>query len=351
MEIAMKSLFLTTLLVLFSLTIHAAEIAPYKVGVSTLKVESKMRPLTGHIWYPTLDKQEEKLIGGNPVWHGFKAISDASIAKGRFPLIIISHGSFGLSENQSWLATALAKKGYIVASPNHPGTTHFQRDPEARRQLWERPKDTSRTISMFLADSTFGKAINKNKIIVIGHSLGGFDAMLLIGARFNKAHLDNFSKTHPKSTASSLFKKWKIASDTESQKMMESSLSDDRISAAVLFDLGGTQSFTKDNLATIKRPILVIGAGKNSNGMDIEEESRALVSALPSKNTQYFEPKNLTHFDFLGLCKPGAEAILKEEDPEYVIVCKNGGKERDIKHQMIIKYVLNFLLKNALLQK
>lgn len=68
----MKSLFLTTLLVLFSLTIHAAEIAPYKVGVSTLKVESKMRPLTGHIWYPTLDKQEEKLIGGNPVWHGFK---------------------------------------------------------------------------------------------------------------------------------------------------------------------------------------------------------------------------------------------------------------------------------------
>lgn len=348
MEIAMKSLLLTTVLVLCSLTINAAEKAPYKVGVSTLKVESKTRPLTGHIWYPTIDKQEERIIGGNPVWHGFKAINDASIAKGEFPLVIISHGSFGLSENQSWLATVLAKKGYIVASPNHPGTTHFQREPEARRQLWERPKDTSRTISMLLADSTFSKAINKNKIIVIGHSLGGFDAMLLIGAKFNKAHLDNFSKTHPKSTASSLFKKWKIASDAESQKMMESSLSDDRISAVVLFDLGGTQSFTKDNLATIKRPILVIGAGKNSNGMNIEEESRALVAALPSKNTQYFEPEDLTHFDFLGQCKLGAEAILKKEDPDDLIVCKNGGEERAEKHKMIIEYVLNFLLSNEL---
>lgn len=339
-------LFLILILFGFFITTVSAESVndkQVKVAVTKLSVSDNDRPLEGHIWYPSTDAAEEKINQGNPVWESYPVIQDAKLATGSFPLVIISHGSFGNSQNQAWLATRLAKSGTIVATPNHPGTSTFLRDPEARRKLWERPKDISRTITFLLNSSKFGKHIDKSKITIIGHSLGGFDAMLLAGARYNKETYDKFCRDHAKSIDCDLLTQWGVAANIHSQKKMEASLVDTRISSVIIFDLGGTQSFTKVSLSNITLPILILAAGHNLAEMNIDHESRALVASLPSKSVKYYEMEKLSHFDFLGVCKPEALNILKEEDPRDAIICIDGGEKRKIQQEHVIKYVIKFL--------
>jgi predicted dienelactone hydrolase len=123
---------------------------------------------------------------------------------------------------------------------------------------------------------------------------------------------------------------------------MEADLFDPRIKAFALFDLGGTQSFSKASLAQLSRPMLIFGAPLMDSGLTLDIESRALVQALPSKIATYIEPETLSHFDFLGQCKSGGFEILEREEPGDEIICLNGGAQRAAKHDMIIGTVAGF---------
>ncbi|MFA0125278.1 alpha/beta hydrolase family protein, partial [Vibrio sp. 10N.261.48.A2] len=94
----------------------------------------------------TQDESNTTLIGDNPAFIGTQIIKDAKIQSGKFPAVLISHGYRGNWRNQNWLATALAHRGYIVASVNHPGTTSFDQSPEQAAKWWERPRDITRTL-------------------------------------------------------------------------------------------------------------------------------------------------------------------------------------------------------------
>src|SRR5205085_331967 len=74
------------------------------------------------------------------------------------PLILMSHGTRGSNLNQSWLAEALARNGYIVAAPEHYGDTRTNNSPEATVMAWLRPQDVSFALTTLLADATWGPA-------------------------------------------------------------------------------------------------------------------------------------------------------------------------------------------------
>ena len=118
---------------------------------------------------------------------------------------------------------------------------------------------------------------------------------------------------------------WQIAKTPEDVLAMEQDLSDPRIKAIAVFDLGGTQTFAFETLAKVKTPLLVIGAPKPSKGsLDLHRESRALVSALPKETTRYNEPTSLSHFDFLSLCTQRAVEILEDEVAGDGEICEDG---------------------------
>ncbi len=115
------------------------------------------------------------------------------------------------------------------------------------------------------------------------------------------------------------------------------------IQAIAVFDLGGTQTFAFDTLAEVKTPLLVIGAPKPSMGsLDLNRESRALVSALPEETTRYIEPASLSHFDFLGLCTERAVEILEDEIAGDGEICEDGAVERITDHALIANAVIAF---------
>lgn len=325
------------------------DIRDYEAGLSTLIVRDDRsdRTLEGLIWYPTDAAGPLHLDFESAVWVGSDVIRDAVAADGPFPIIVLSHGMFGNSRNQAWFAAEMARRGFVVAAINHPGTSTRLRDPDQRRALWERPRDITRVIDFAVSPGALPVQIDPDQVFMAGHSLGGFTAMALAGARFDAERLARFCKANPDELACGIFAEWEIAKTPEDRERMQEDLSDSRIRAFAVFDLGGTQGFSDESLHMIDKPLLIFGAPIMNSGLTLDIEARALVAALPTGSFRYVEPANLSHFDFFNTCRPEGFAILAEEIPGDEIVCENGGRHREALHALILDEVTTFYAENS----
>lgn len=321
-----------------------AQAQSYQPAMAPLEINDPEsdRDLSGFLWYPTDATAPLTYDFESEVWMGTQVVKGAEPASGQFPLVVLSHGMFGNAYNQAWLASALAQRGYVVAAISHPGTSTWSRDPDLTRQLWERPKDVSRVIDHAMTSPDLAGLFDPDKVFMAGHSLGGFTAIALAGGRYDVARLDRFCDETPGELACGILQGWKIGQTPQERVQMEADLSDPRIKAFAVLDPGGIQSFSDASLGEIDRPMLVFGAPIMSSGLTLDIEARALVASLPSGLAQYIEPATLSHFDFLGLCKPGGFELLEKEEPGDEIICTDGGAPREAKHEMIIDSVVSF---------
>ncbi len=330
---------------------HAAGPDPtgkFEAGLSTLTVldERSDRKLEGLIWYPTNADGPVRPDFESAVWIGSDVIRDADAAKGPFPFIVVSHGMFGNSRNQAWFGAEMARRGFVVAAIDHPGTSTWLRDPEQRRALWDRARDITRVIDFAVSPDALQVQVDPDRIFMAGHSLGGFTAMMLAGARYDAERIERFCAATPGELVCGIFADWEIARTPEDRDRMQANLSDDRIRAFAIFDLGGTQSLSDASLLEIDRPLLVFGAPVMNSGLTLDIESRALVAALSLGTVRYIEPATLTHFDFFNLCKPQGYEILAEKLPGDEIVCEDGSAHRITMHGLILDEVTAFLLES-----
>jgi len=89
----------------------------YNVGYSQGQIDDPMGgEMRYSIWYPSTDTPGKTRLGP----FRFSAKTDASPAKGPFPLVLLSHGSGGNHLGHRNIAISLAKAGIIVAAPSHP---------------------------------------------------------------------------------------------------------------------------------------------------------------------------------------------------------------------------------------
>ncbi|MGC1503114.1 MAG: alpha/beta hydrolase [Sulfitobacter sp.] len=325
-----------------ALTASSAMAEDLRTGIADLQINDARsdRPLEGYIWYPTNEIERMQAHQSNGVWQGIQAIEDAKPLSGKHPFVALSHGMYGNARNQNWLAEALVQQGFVVAAIHHPGTSSWMRDPDQARQLWDRPGDISRLIDHVLTDPEMSASINPERIYMAGHSLGGMTAVALAGGRFDAPKMDAFCEEKPSEMVCGLLDLWQVAKTPEDAKAMQADLSDPRIKRFAVFDLGATQTFSTASLNTIARPLLVIGAPKGETDVNLDVESRALRAAVPAEFVTYMEPESLSHFDFLGVCKPGGLAILKLEEPEDAFICEGGVDERKSDHAIVVEAVL-----------
>ena len=152
-----------------------------EVGVRTISVYApdRGRDIAVTVWYPATDGGVPGLVGDNRLFKGVPARRDAPVAEGHFPLVLLSHGSGGRVEGMSWLASALAEAGFVVAGPNHPGTTSGDSTPAATPKIWERTADLSALIDRFSTDAGWRGAIDPARIGVWGSSYSGGHAYVV----------------------------------------------------------------------------------------------------------------------------------------------------------------------------
>jgi predicted dienelactone hydrolase len=321
--------------------------APYAAGFTetTIAASDGNRALVGAIWYPTSDTNPAVAIGENPVFFGQMVQPDAKIQDGRHPLVVMSHGFGGNWRNQGWLATALARAGYVVAAINHPGTTSRDVTAEVGSALWLRPRDISHLILSLSANPAWSPYLDTTNITVIGHSLGAWTALELAGARMDMDRMDDECQQHPEFAACEGIDILEVGRKTTDRQKLATNLKDERIGAAISLDIGLARGFTPESLATIDIPVLVIAAGAPNPKIPKNLESGYLIEHLPADLARYHDLPGAAHFSFLPECKPNAAILLEQDVLGDGIICLDGddATDRSDLHQQTIALILDFL--------
>ncbi|MBI3513354.1 MAG: alpha/beta hydrolase [Proteobacteria bacterium] len=111
------------------------------------------------------------------------------------PLIVFSHGFRGCNTQSSFLMRALADKGYLVLAPNHHDAAcrrrggkarapelHFDRPGAWNEHSYEdRRNDLAALLDAVQKEVPWSSLVDKAKIGLAGHSLGGYTVIGLAG--------------------------------------------------------------------------------------------------------------------------------------------------------------------------
>lgn len=297
------------------------------------------RTLKLAVWYPSATSGKVEKAGNNPAFEGVFVTRNAQPASGPHPLLVISHGYNGNWKNLAWIAQIMAMQGYIVAAPDHPGTTTFNQDPDEARKLWQRPRDLTRVIN-FITDASqlIGKTDN-DRIAALGHSLGGWTVLSLAGAQFDPVQFIHDCQPQPQRGDCVLINKLGIDS-VQTRKALSANYRDARINAIVSLDLGLAPGFTHQSLSQIDIPVLILAAQMdNVARLPAIQESGYLAAWIKPQWRTYEVISGATHFSFMQLCKAGADVLLNNASPGDGIVCgdAHGISRIKIHHQLADK--------------
>lgn len=326
--------FLTCIFIFCSLGTAASAQAIQPVGFRTLAVPG----IEAVLWYPTATSEPVTIVAGNPVFVGVPVVKDAPIEAGPHPVALLSHGFSGLWRNQAWLAARLAQHGYIAVSLNHPGTTFGDMDPAWATHLADRPQQASRVLDALLADGEFGPQIDQKQIAVMGHSLGGSTALMLAGAVFEPALLQDACADDTTKIVCMVYRTGGLT-----VALPPVSARDPRISAAVLLDMEGIRGFTPESLSKLSVPVLALVSGIEDPALPLGWEGRTQSALLPPARTRYTEIIGATHFSFMSQCQPDAAAKLGPD----AYVCIGETAPRADLHAEIAQTVIRFLSRDT----
>jgi predicted dienelactone hydrolase len=318
-----------------------------EVGVANFTFNAAHRdmPVQALVWYPAMAGRFTDSIGKDAVFQGVEAYRNAKPEQGKHPLVVLSHGAGGNAANLGWLSAKLVAQGYIVAVPNHPGSTSGDSAPETNAKAWERPLDMTALLSALETANGWQRLIDQSDITAMGFSMGGYTALALGGARVEK---ETFAKyCDDNKTAEDCvwydrgngFIKGHIDLHTVDAKSFEGNYADPRITRVVAIDPAIAQAFNAASLRDMKKPTLVINLGSDGSvpeGVD----GKAIVSKIPGAARANVEGAN--HFTFLGNCKTFGWffILLDGDDP---ICTEVSERRRSEMHDEIANRIVAFL--------
>lgn len=298
-----------------------------KIGVQQRPWQdpTRDRTLLTTLMYPT-EAEPDQMLADNIAFYGFKARVDARVKSGQWPLYLLLHGTSGNWKNQSWLATRLVQQGAIVVIANHPGYTTGDAEPAHLIRPWHQPLDTSFILDRLLS-GPFSEVIDPAKITVIGHSLGGYSALALAGVRFNMRAYQAFCQQHNDKSCQ-YFAPAFSGLTADDDAVIAADYRDQRVSHAVAITPGFVPARVKSSLNDLSASILVLGAEWDHH-VPASTQIEPYVRDQTASGIHYQLISGAGHFSFLQACKPGAVAILQQENAGFV--CQPPGKRDRIR--------------------
>ena len=304
--------------------------------VLTLPVAHRDVPLDVHAFYPTDVAGPMDWLGRNALFYGAAIRPDAAPAPGPHPVALLSHGSGGNAAALGWFAAALAREGWLVLAPNHPGTTSGDSVPERTPNLWERTADLSAVLD---AAPGWNLGADVTRVAATGFSLGGAAALALTGARLSKPAFLAYCADH----ADELDCGWMLQAGVDlgaiDAARYEADLSDPRVTATIAVDPALGRAMVPASLAAIDVPVLILALGTpeaQPAGLRADDVAAAIpggaYAALPGTH----------HFAFTAECAPLGRVVIGLSGEENI--CDDAGlRPRAEVHDDVLARVLPFL--------
>ncbi len=152
------------------------------VGSRSLVVRDETKNLSFPVllMYPT--RVPAQVVAMGP--YSLEIAPNAPVDGGPLRLVILSHGSGSSPLVYRTIASHLARSGYVVAMPEHPGDNRNDRSmSETVENLRDRPRHVRLTVDAACSDAEIGPHVRGDDIAVIGHSMGGYTALALAGGK------------------------------------------------------------------------------------------------------------------------------------------------------------------------
>lgn len=111
-----------------------------------------------------------------------RAAIDALASAGRFPLILVSHGSLASMLSHHDMGSYFATSGFVVAAIEHTGDSYRDRSGLGRLSTaYRRARQVSAAIDSLL-EGPYAATIDPDRIGIVGYSAGTATALMLAGA-------------------------------------------------------------------------------------------------------------------------------------------------------------------------
>lgn len=220
------------------------------------------------------------------------------------PLAIIAHGLGSERSDFAYLAKHLASHGYIVAVPEHAGSSGAYKEAYMRGELsvdvspvefYSRPRDLTHLLDRLERTAEFQSQIDWSQVGVIGHSFGGTTALLAAGAPLNleriryKCDRDRFTLNV------SVFLQCRASNLPPGNY----NLQDSRIKAVTALNPVTSSVLGPESLNEIEIPTLIVGGTRDFVSPFIEEQVHPFLW-LDTSNKYLATMVNGSHFSTIN---------------------------------------------------
>jgi predicted dienelactone hydrolase len=246
-------------------------------------------PFPVWVLYPATVAEREVRLGRYPA----SLASAAPPAAGRFPLVVLSHGTGSSPFLHRVLAAHLARSGFVVALPRHPGN-HRDDDSLAgtAQILADRPRQVSAVVDALETDGVLAASVSPDGVGLIGHSLGGYTALAVAGGRptaFGRETSDGRPAPVPVTP-------------------------DDRVRAVVLLAPATPWFGAPGSLSDVRVPVLLL-SGAEDEHTGAWHAGLVVDGVADPATVDHRVVEGAGHFSFLSPFPPGLVGPPPSEDP------------------------------------
>jgi predicted dienelactone hydrolase len=235
-------------------------------------------------------------------------------------VIVISHGLGSNTQAYVYLATHLASLGFIVAVPEHPGSSSQQlhglvtgqlRDVSDPLEFIDRPLDVKFLLDTLQqrsqTDRLLRGQLNLDEVGVIGQSFGGYTALALAGAKPNFEQLRQACNLQLDQSLNVSLLLQCQALDVPQQNY---DFRDPRVKAVIAINPLTSAIFGRQGLQSVRTPVMIMTSGADTITPPLIEQIQPF-TWLPMQLTRYLVVmENASHFSTLGESETGSPGFL-----------------------------------------
>jgi predicted dienelactone hydrolase len=233
------------------------------------------------------------------------------------PVVVISHGLGSNLQSYGYLAEHLASFGFVVAVPEHPGSSTNQlmiwlrgggKQVVQPVEFIDRPLDVKFLLDELERRSTdpvFRERLDLNQVGILGQSFGAYTALSLVGASLNLQHLRQ-------SCGNQLENAFNLSLLLQCQALAlpqpSYEFKDPRVKAVIAINPITSGVFGAASLAAIQQPVMLIASSADTVAPPLPEQIQPF-TWLTSPERYLVLMDKATHSSTLGESPSESEAF------------------------------------------